>query len=184
MAAGSGVKLKPGTGTSANPGREPTVLERQVQRLDAERIARQVQCARRAIPDRHREHALELRPHAGAPLLEAAQDALGVGVRAVAMPQGLELAAQGGMVEDLAVERDDVTAVLARHRLMAAGDVHDGGPAHAEAEVAIGEPALVVGPAVNDGVAHRADRALGHGSTAACVPARDATHVSDAPPWG
>jgi hypothetical protein len=138
--------------------------------------SRQRERAAAAVPDRHREHALEVRPDALAPSLEAAQDALGVAAGAEAMAERLERLAQRGVVVDLAVEGDDEAPVVALHRLVAAGQVDDRQAAHAEAEVVLREDALVVRAAVHDGVAHRAHRRRTHGLTLAGVPAGDAAH--------
>ena len=63
---------------------------------------------------------------------------------------GVELRAQLGGVEDLAVERDHERAVPARHRLVAAGEVEDREPAAGEAdrELRVVEDAALVGAAV------------------------------------
>src|SRR5262249_46484463 len=71
--------------------RETAPLQRDVERLDPERIACEVERAVRAIPEREREHAFEARPHRRPPLLESAQDALGVGGRPVTVTEALEL---------------------------------------------------------------------------------------------
>ena len=54
-----------------------------------------------------------------------------------ANPASGELAAQVEVVVDLAVEDDRIPAILRGDRLMAAGDVDDGEPAHAEAEIPV-----------------------------------------------
>src|SRR5688500_10445889 len=62
------------------------------------------------------------------------------------------------VIEDLAVEDDDVPAVMRGHGLVAAfGQVDDREAAVAKADItAVGKPqAIVVGAAVRDGIAHR-----------------------------
>ena len=76
----------------------------------------------------------------------------------------LELAAQLGMIEDLAVEDDRVAAVGAEDRLVAALDVDDAEPAHAEAEIAVDEIAGIVGAAM-------ANRVAGGGDARPAAPA-------------
>src|SRR6185369_8906994 len=102
----------------------------------------------------------------------------GVAMRAVAMAQGFQLGAQRRVVVDLAVVGEDVAPVRAGHGLVAAGDVHDREPAHAEAEVAVRVHTLVVGTTVDDRGAHRAHDGRVHGAAAARVPAGDPAHAS------
>ena len=80
------------------------------------------------------------------------------------------------MVVDLAVEDDRVAAVLGEDRLVTAGDVDDAEAAHAEAEVAVGEHAAVVGPAMDDGVALPGDDARRHRAPGPPIPSRYSTH--------
>ena len=83
-----------------------------------------------------------------------------VGLEGVA---ALELAAQRGMIDDLAVEHDRMAAVGAEDRLVSAGDVDDAEPAHAEAEVAVDQIAGIVGSAMAQAVAVGDDRLSRHG---------------------
>ena len=53
---------------------------------------------------------------------------LGIALRPVAVAGSLHLAAQHGMIVNLAVEDDPDAVVLVRHRLMSAGDVDNGQP--------------------------------------------------------
>ncbi|MFO1426571.1 MAG: hypothetical protein U1F11_06280 [Steroidobacteraceae bacterium] len=55
-------------------------------------------------------------------------DDLGVGLRVEAVTQRLELRAQLGVVEDLAVENDPHRAILVADRLAAGGEVDDAEP--------------------------------------------------------
>ena len=126
-----------------------------VERLDAEAVAGEEQLAALVIGDREREHAGEVVDDVAAPLLEAAEDDFGVGVvgdePAAAL---LELAAQLGVVVDLAVEDEREVAVVAVERLVAGRDVDDREPAHPDREVLADVGALPVGPAVHDRPQH------------------------------
>ena len=62
-----------------------------VERLDPEAIAGQEQLLATLVPDRDREHPVEALDAPRAFLLVEVDDRLGVGVRAVAVPLGLEL---------------------------------------------------------------------------------------------
>ena len=102
-----------------------------------------------------REHAGEVVDDVAAPLLEAAQDDLGVGVVGDEPPAPLlELAPQLGVVVDLAVEDEREVAVVAVERLVAGRDVDDREPAHADREVRADVGALAVGAAVHDRPQH------------------------------
>ena len=97
-------------------------------------------------------------------LVQVDQD-LGVAARPELVAPRDQLSAQRFVVVDLAVEHDDCTLPSSlRHRLMAARQVDDAEPAHAEADAALDERAPVVGPAVADGVAHPLHFGLGDGS--------------------
>ena len=98
-----------------------------------------------------------------------------------AKPAAGQLGAQVEVVVDLAVEDDRVAAVLRGDRLVAARDVDDGKPAHAEAEIPVDEIAAVVGPAMHDAVALRDDRLARDRAPASTVPTGDAAHASALP---
>jgi hypothetical protein len=63
---------------------------------------------------------------------------------------------------------------------MAAGDVDDAEPAHAKAEIAIDEMALVIGPAMDQAIALAGDNRLLDGTAAPSIPARNSAHASRA----
>src|SRR5262249_1074196 len=89
------------------------------------------------------------------PLLEAAQNDLGVGVvgdEGAALP--LQLLAQLARVVDLAVEHECEVAIVAVQRLVAGRDVDDGQPAHADREVRADLHALPVGATMHDRAQH------------------------------
>ena len=117
-----------------------------------------------AVPDRDREHAFQPAPGVVAPIREGGEDRLGVAV-ACGMDNRRKLAPDVEVVVDFAVEHDRKAAVGGVHRLMAAGDVDDAEPPHAEAEVAIDEDAAIVGSAMADDVALRLNDRFGHGTT-------------------
>ncbi len=84
-----------------------------------------------------------------APLLVRAEDHLGVGLRAEAVPARLELAAQLAVVVDLAVVHEPQRAVVARERLhRRVAQVDDREPAEAERDALVVERAVAVGAAV------------------------------------
>ena len=85
-----------------------------VERLDPVAVAREHEPPRVGVPERDREHPAQP-PYVFGPVpLVEMQVHLGVAVRAEAVPLALELAAQLGIVVDLAVLDDDARAVLAR----------------------------------------------------------------------
>ena len=128
----------------------PGVGGRVVQRLDAERVARQQQGLFGCIPQGKGVHAAQVLQHGRAFGLVQVQQDFGVGFGAEDVALRFELAAQFAVVVDLAVEGDDELAVGAVHRLRAAlGEVDDGQAAVAQGDSSvIGEPfALAVGAA-------------------------------------
>jgi hypothetical protein len=80
----------------------------------------------------------------------------------------LELSPQLRVVVDLAVLDDDAASVLVRDRLVAVLEVDDREAARREGDGAVDVLAVTVGAAVDEQVAHRAQRST---SAAPCVVA-------------
>src|SRR5687767_6539810 len=86
------------------------------------------------------------------------------------MPQAEQFVAQGGIVVDLSVEDSPNRPVFVVDRLVAAAQVNDREPPHAEAHARLNEEALVVRPAMAHRSAHCAQtlftylpvRSVGH----------------------
>src|SRR3954453_8799096 len=112
------------------------------------------------VPDGKGEHPAEPGHHAFPVLLVQVHQRLGVtaGLEAVAL--GDNLIVQAGKVVQLAVEDHHDAAVLVGHRLVAAGEVDNTEPPHAEAETAFDEGAPIIGTPVRDRVAHPEDLAF------------------------
>ena len=139
---------------------KPAVLLGHEQRLDADRVAGEDEALIELVPDRDRIHALEPYPSVVAPAQIGGEDRLRIAVIGLEGVAALQLAPELGMVEDLAVEDDRMPTVGAQDRLVAAFDIDDAEPAHAEAEVTVSQIAGVVGPAVAQPVAGSNERAL------------------------
>ena len=103
----------------SDPNSSASAGARPVERLDAEPIAHEQQPPPWRVPDRECEHAAEAVHAVVAPLFIRVDDGLGVRARAVAMPGRFELAADVGVVVDLAVEHDPDGAVFVGQRLLA-----------------------------------------------------------------
>ena len=65
-----------------------------------------------------------------------------------------ELGLHFGIVEELAVEDDDDGAVLVGDRLLAVEEPDDAEPAIGEPDAGLFEIAVLIGPAMDDGVGH------------------------------
>ena len=157
---------------------QAAVLLGEEQRLDADRVARERQALGMLVPDRDRIHALEREPGIVAPTQISREDRLGIAMVRLELIAALQFAPERGMIDDLAVEHDRVAAVGAEDRLVPALDVDDAEPAHAEAEITVGEIAGVIGTAMEQPVALAGNRLLGTGLPAAPVPAGNAAHGS------
>ena len=106
----------------------PTVVG-PVERLDAQRIARQQQRALLGIPQAEGKHAAQLLHHVRAAVVVELQQHLGVGAAAEGVAALGEFLAQLAVIVDLAVEGDGVAATGAVHRLRAGrAQVDDGEP--------------------------------------------------------
>src|ERR1035441_4148329 len=106
------------------------------------------------IPDGKGEHATKAEDAIGAVLLEGVEDSFGVGAGGVAVAGLLEGGAEGGVVEDLAVENDEEGGVFMGQGRGAAGYIDDGKAAETEGGVGVVVVAGVIGAAVADGVRH------------------------------
>ena len=107
----------------------------QVQRLDAEAVAREHEPAAVALGDGEGEHALEAIDAALPPAAVGLEHDLGVAVGEEAQPGGLELAPQLAVVVDAAVEDDRQPELGVDHRLRAAlGEVDDPQPPVAQGD--------------------------------------------------
>src|ERR1017187_554226 len=125
-----------------------------VEGLLAEAIAGTEELTGILIPDGKGEHATEAEDAIGAVLLEGVEDGFGVGASGVAVAGLLEGGAEGGVVEDFAVENDEEGGVLIGHGLVAARDIDDGKAAEAEGGVRVAVVTGIIGAAVADGVRH------------------------------
>jgi hypothetical protein len=149
--------------------------------LDTQPVAGDTQPPPWPIPDREREHAVDLRHDLGSPLRIAAQNHLGVAARAEDVTVGFEPGPHLGGVEDLAVVDDRVRAVLGGHRLRAAGDVDDREPAVREADrrrSRLGVKAGSVGAAMGDARGHALEQRRVDRPSVTSQDAGDPAHVS------
>ena len=92
-----------------------------------------------------------------APLFVGMDDGFGVTARAVPVTAALQIAADIGVVVDLAVEDDPDRPVFVRRRLLAGAQIDDAEAAVGKGGVCVEVQARLVGPAVDENVAH-ADR--------------------------
>ena len=131
------------------------------------------------VPDGEGEHATQSLHRGRACLLVQVHDGFGVGGRPEPVPAPRQVRAQLAIVVDLAVEDDDLGAVLVRDRLAPSFQVDDAQPAHAEADLPRDEKSFVVGPTVANGPAHRPDHSRLDGLLQIAVnDAYDAAHTS------
>ena len=146
-----------------------------VERLDAVPVACEHEPPPLGVPERDREHPAQPPGELGPVLLVEMQVHLGVAVRAEGMTPALELAAELGVVVDLAVLDDGARAVLVRDRLIAAGEVDDREPPSREADGTVEVLAAAVGTAVDEHAAHRGE-APGVGRAASRRDSTDSAH--------
>src|SRR6185436_1779240 len=116
-----------------------------------------------------------------AQLLVAVHEHLRVAGSPEPVPLQLEARPQVPLVVDLAVENDRDVAGLVEQRLVTGrGQVDDRQAAHADADAALDQLALVVGTAVTDAVGHRPDLLGAHGCAIEADDSGDAAHVQAA----
>src|SRR5436189_3295411 len=92
-----------------------------VKRFDPEPITGEMELLLSAVPDRHREHPIELAECARAPLLESLERQFGVRTGPERNALRFEAAFEFGEVVDFAVVDDGESSVIRSHRLMALG---------------------------------------------------------------
>jgi hypothetical protein len=117
---------------------ETLVCERVIERLDPEPVPCQHQLVLLLIPESHREHPAQPVDERGAPLLVEVDDRLGVACAREPMTACTQFPSKRVKVEDLAVEHKFRGADLIGAGLMAAGEIDNAEPTHAE-----GNPATV-----------------------------------------
>ncbi len=134
---------------------------REVERLDAEAVARQHHAARVTLGDAQGEHAVEALDEGVAPLGVRPQQHLGVAAvapvvaREEAVPPGLELAAQLAVVVDAAVEDDRHAELGVEHGLGGGlGEVDDRQAAVAHGDVTVLPEPPGIGTPVPHGLGH------------------------------
>jgi hypothetical protein len=112
------------------------VLQRVVQRADADAVAGDEERAPLLIPDGEDKLPVEQveagRPH----LLVEVDDDLGVGLGCQLVPLLQQLLAQLDVVEDLAVEDNPQALILVAHRLLPAAEVDNAQPGAAQPNLA------------------------------------------------
>jgi len=120
-----------------------------------------------AVPQREGEHAAEMRQAALAPFLIGVNEHFGVGMGAEAVAATFERGAQMREIVDFAVEDDAHRAVFVEHRLVAAGEINNAQPAHAQHGAGFGQHTPVVRATMDHFREHGTDARFGH--FAACL---------------
>src|SRR6266496_3363926 len=96
-------------------------------------------------------------------LLVQMENGLGIALGRERVPPSQEPAAKLAIVVDLAVEDDDLRAILVEDRLSPTRQIDDAEPSHPEANGALHVDALVVRPPMPDCLAHPPNRGSGGG---------------------
>jgi hypothetical protein len=120
----------------------------EIERLDAEPVAREHDAAAVALPDREREHAAEALDAARAPGMPGLENDFGVAAGEEAVAAGFQLPAQFAEIIDAAVERDREPERGVAHRLLRGGvEIENAQPAMRKGDVRLREKPGCVGPA-------------------------------------
>ncbi len=128
-----------------------------IERLDPGLVAGQHQFVVAGVVDRHREHAVQPGEGGGAQRVIEVEDHLGVAARPELVAAPDQFLAQRDVIVDFAAEHDG-DAIVGVHRLLAAGQVDDAEPAHAQPDIGGDMKAAVIGAAMEDGVVHPAQQ--------------------------
>jgi hypothetical protein len=136
---------------------------RNIERLDADLIAREDQLVAARIMDRNREHAVQAgRGRHPFGMIEI-EDDLGVRSGPEDIASGFKLGAQRLEIVDLAVE-DNGDAIRSHHRLVTGAEIDDRQPPHRQGKPGCKMHAGIVGSTMDD-------RRV-HGGYTACQPIR------------
>src|ERR1035441_2568295 len=128
-----------------------------VEGLLAEAVAGTEEFTGVLIPDGKGEHAAEAENACGAVLLVGVEDSFGIGASGVAVAGLFQGGAEGGVIEDFAVEDDKLRRVFIGHRLVAARDIDNGEASEPEGGPRVAVITGIIGAAVADGVRHALD---------------------------
>jgi hypothetical protein len=134
----------------------PVRSRRVIEWLLSQPVAPQQKPALPSVPEGEGEHPGEPPEAADAPALPGVDHRLGIALGPEHMPKRCEFVAQGAEIVDLAVAEERHRAVLAEHRLIAAGEIDDGKPAEPETDAGFDVEALAVRAAMGDRVGHAA----------------------------
>src|SRR3989442_9627862 len=126
-----------------------------VKGFDPEAITGQMEFLLLAVPDRHREHPVELAECGRAPFLKGLERQLGVRTGPEGHALRFEVALEFGEVVDFAVVDDGETPVIRSHRLVTlGGEIDDAQTRVPEARGGRDQGPAVVGPAMTQAHGH------------------------------
>jgi hypothetical protein len=140
------------------PEASSALMARPVEGADAEAVAAEDDALARPVPQGDGELAAQVLEHPLLVVLPAVGDDFGVAVGGEAVAAALQFGLHLGVVEQLAVVDDGDGAVLVADRLPAVSQPDDAEAPRGEADARLFEIAVLVGPAVDDGVGHGAQR--------------------------
>ena len=145
---------------------------------DAEAVAPDEQPLSPHVPERKREHAVEMANEGIAVLCVQAQDHLTVRTGPETVTFGLEHLAQFAEIVDLAVAHDPKRTVRAGQRLMTSGQVDDRQATHSDGARAVRVHPLVVGTAMDRDPTHGGEWVRIDGLTVQSANTEDAAHCA------
>ena len=129
------------------------------------------------VPEREREHTVQLSEAVPSPDPVRDQEGLGVGARPERLTESLQLRLDLRVVVDLAVEDDRQPSVLGRHRLVARGrEVEDREPSVSQRRRAQDHDPFVVGTPMTQETGHRRGQGARGSRLGEIDDARDAAH--------
>src|SRR5262249_32227107 len=157
-----GLERHAGGAQARNLAREVDALrqDRVVERLLAESIAREKEALAPRVPDRVGVHAAQPLQAFGTFLFVEVNQRLRVGRGVELVAARDQIGAQFLVLVDLAVEDDPDAAIFIGDGLVAGIEVDDGEAAHTDGAAAIDIDAFLIGAAVANLAAHRANRRL------------------------
>src|SRR5882757_1448391 len=149
-----------------------------MKRLLAQTVPGQNKFALHLVINGQRKHAAQFLDAIRAQILVEMNDDFCIASGIEAMSAPFQLGTQLGKIVDLAVVDDPCAAIFVEHRLMSASEIDDAQAAHAQTGAVLDEDAFIVGPTVDDLIAHVADQRLGDVAFPSCAyDSSDTTHT-------
>src|SRR5580698_3635573 len=148
-----------------------------MKRLDAQSVSRQQQAAISRVINRKSEHAPQLLDTSTPHLLVKMGDRLGITASVETMTAGFQFKTKLGKIVDLPVVNNADGFIFIKNRLVTASKVDHAEPSHPKSRAIFHEDAFVIGAAMDNTLAHPANRDRFNSFAVRVDHPSDSTHI-------